>query len=81
VRCSKVTTSAINYGSQAGTIDQKTVELSPVNDDANKTWSKYTPSGAIQLTINNPEAFEAFKPGETYFVDFSQAPAKESDEK
>jgi hypothetical protein len=81
VRCITVKTSASNYGSNAGTIESKQVELGPVADPANSTWSKYTPAGSINLTINNPEAFEAFKPGETYFVDFTPAPAKEADEK
>jgi len=56
------------------------VTLSPVNDPANKTWAKYTPGGSVKLTINNPEAFEQFKIGETFFVDFTPAPATEAEE-
>lgn len=81
VRCVTVKTVASNYGSGAGTIEQNQVELTPVQDPANSTWSKYTPGGSINLTISNPDAFNAFKPGETYFVDFTPAPAKEADEK
>lgn len=61
-------------------VEHKEVELSPVQGPENSTWSKYTPGGSIKLTINNPEAFSAFKIGEYYFVDFTPAPAKEADE-
>jgi hypothetical protein len=33
------------------------------------------------MSIDNPAALEQFKAGEHYFVDFSPAPAAESDEK
>jgi hypothetical protein len=56
------------------------VELAPVSDGANKTWSKYTPSGSISMTIDNPDAVGQFKIGGTYFVDFSPAPENEADE-
>lgn len=49
-------------------------------DDANKTWAKYTPGGRIELTIDNPDAFEYFELGKSYFIDFSDAPAKEVEE-
>lgn len=52
-----------------------------VCDDANKTWAKYTPCGNVEMTIEQPAALEQFKVGEHYFVDFSPAPAAESDEK
>jgi len=81
VRCTVVSKQACNYGNNAGTIEQVKVELTPVMDSGNSTWSKWTPGGSIQLTITNPEAYEQFKPGETYFVDFTPAPAKEADEK
>lgn len=80
MRCTVVAKRAINYGTNAGTIDTTEVELTPVSDDANKTWSKWTPGGSVKLTINNPEAFDQFQPGETYFVDFTPAPQKEADE-
>ena len=56
------------------------VVLTAVNDEANKTWAKYTPSGKIELTIDNPDAYDAFELGKTYFVDFTEAPEKEADE-
>lgn len=56
------------------------VVLNPVTDDANKTWAKYTPGGKIELTIDNPDAYDYFELGKTYFVDFIEAPAKEAEE-
>lgn len=55
------------------------VTLQPVyadgdgDSEANKEWSKYTPSGELRLTITNPEAYEQFKLGKPYYVDFSPA--------
>lgn len=60
--------------------DQSIVKLSAVSDEQNKTWSKWTPGGALEMTINNPAAFEQFKLGQTYFLDFTEAPQKEADE-
>lgn len=54
-----------------------TVHLSAVSDDANKTWAKFTPSGSLQITINNPDAVGFLKLGESYFLDFTVAPAAE----
>ena len=34
------------------------VELSVVNDEANKLWSKYTPQGRIEMHITNPAAVD-----------------------
>jgi hypothetical protein len=79
-RCTNVSTSATNYGSTPGAIEAKTVTLNPVCDEHNKEWSKWTPSGEIKMTINNPAAFDQFTPGECYFVDFTPAPAKAADE-
>jgi hypothetical protein len=50
-----------------------TVEMTPVQGDDNKPWSVYTPSGKIEMTINNPSAYDQFKLGEEYFVDFTPA--------
>lgn len=54
-----------------------TVTLQPVyggkEDGKNAEWSKWTPSGEVKLTITNPLAFEQFKIGRAYFVDFTPA--------
>jgi mannose-6-phosphate isomerase-like protein (cupin superfamily) len=36
------------------------------------TFAKYTPSGEVKLTINNPDLIGKIKPGQTYYVDFTQ---------
>ncbi len=42
-------------------------------NDPNKQWSKWTPSGSVMLTINNPDAQGKFKTNEEYFLDFTPA--------
>lgn len=50
-----------------------TVKLRPVYSDSeeNKTWSKYTPSGDVTMSITNPPAAAAFEVGRDYYVDFT----------
>lgn len=88
VRCKMVCIEKKNQVSQYRQANQTepnkptcTVVLYAVSDDANKTWARYTPCGRVELAIDNPDAYEAFVLGETYFVDFTVAPAKEADEK
>jgi hypothetical protein len=75
-------TEVTDRSSQWGTTSQETheVTLTPVAGEENKTWAKYTPGGSIKLTINNPDAFNQFAIGQTFFVDFSPAPATEAEE-
>lgn len=51
------------------------VKLEAVYDgsDANSSWSKYTPSGTLNMWVTNPQAYEAFEVGQKYFVDFTPA--------
>lgn len=60
--------------------ENEQVDLNAVYDDANKSWSKWTPAGQLRLTINNPDAQGKFKVGKTYFLDITEAPAAEKDE-
>lgn len=80
VRC-KMYVSEKRNSQYPGSKPTTVVKLSAVSGDENKTWSKYTPSGSVELHINNPDAYDAFVLGEAYFVDFTIAPAKEADEK
>lgn len=43
------------------------------DDPANKTWSKYTPSGEVRMVVTNPSAIEAFELGKSYYLDFTPA--------
>lgn len=61
-----------------GSIETKFIRLQPVYgteefDKANKEWSRWTPSGELQMTVTNPEAFNQFKLGVCYYVDLNEA--------
>lgn len=58
-----------------------TVHLGAVTDPANATWAMHSPGGSVSLTISNPDAVGFLKLGESYFIDFSPAPATEAEEK
>lgn len=52
------------------------VELTAANgraDTANAQWSKWTPSGKLTMTINNPGAQGQLKPGNYYMLTLSEA--------
>lgn len=42
-------------------------------DDDNREWSKWTPSGYVEMTVTNPAAFERFEPGKNYLLTFEEA--------
>lgn len=50
----------------------KKVRLTPVTggSDEDKLFWKYTPSGELSMTIDNPPASDMFVPGQTYYLDF-----------
>lgn len=52
-----------------------TVELVPVygSGEENKTWSKYTPSGKIELCITNPDAVAYLELGSEFYLTFEKA--------
>lgn len=58
--------------------DHRKVTLQPVygdgDDAANKEWSKWTPSGNIELTITNPEVWPELTPGACFIVTFERQP-------
>lgn len=59
-----------------GSVEVKVVTLQAVyggkNDGANAQWSKWTPSGELTMSINNPEAYSQFKLGRCYFIDLTE---------
>lgn len=70
----------IQHPPTPGSEPYATVYLQPVfgsyGDGAvNETWSKYTPSGQIVMSITNPDAIEAFEKGRAYFIDFTPVPS------
>ena len=81
VRCKMIVIERKNTFNQwSGTKPTTAVVLYAVSGDENKTWAKHTPSGKIEISIDNPDAYDQFELGKTYFVDSTPAPAKESDE-
>lgn len=48
---------------------------SPEEEDAceSHSYSKASPSAQVHLTITNPRAYEQFKVGDVYYVDFTKA--------
>jgi hypothetical protein len=52
-----------------------TVKLQAVSkaDADNKDWSKWTPSGSLEMGITNPDAISQFELGKAYYLDFTPA--------
>lgn len=42
--------------------------------DENNTYAKFSPSAEFVIQVANPALFDQFKPGESYYVDFTPAP-------
>lgn len=39
----------------------------------NEQWSKYTPSGKLEMSVTNPAAIDKFELGKSYYLDFTPA--------
>jgi hypothetical protein len=49
------------------------IKLSPVCDTTtpeNERFTRYTPSGSIEMTVDNPPASDFLVLGKTFYVDF-----------
>lgn len=56
----------------------KTLRFQAVYDQSteeNRRFTKATPSGSMEMTIDNPAASEQFQLGKYYYADFSPAEA------
>ena len=42
-------------------------------ESEDNTYARYTPSGSLSLTVNNPDLFGKFKPGQKFYLDFTLA--------
>lgn len=60
----------------------RTVKLTAVYSDTpeNKKFFRWTPNGTIEIGVLNPEAWKQFELGKEYYVDFTPAFVRESDE-
>lgn len=62
----------------------KKVNLAPVCADKmgdtpeNNSFTKWTPAGALWMTIDNPHASIQFEPGKDYYLDFTECAPKEA---
>lgn len=48
-------------------------KFGPNGEHEDNVFARYTPSGSLQMTINNPDLLGKFKPGEKYYLDFTKA--------
>lgn len=55
----------------AGDFAEVTLDAT-TDGDGNKSWSKWTPTGEIKMTITVPEAVDQFVPGEFMMVEFNR---------
>jgi hypothetical protein len=53
------------------------VVLQAVSDPVNKGWALATPAGRVELTLDNPDAWGAFRAGQFYYVEFYEAPMRD----
>lgn len=84
VRCKMRVTEVLQGSSEwggGGAITFGRIKLAAVMGKENESWSKATPSGTVEMQITNPAAYNQFKAGDTFFVDFTPAPGTEAEEK
>jgi hypothetical protein len=70
VESSKVTSA---YGGPKP-VESDRIKLSAVTGPGNEDWSKWTPSGDLNIQITNPEAMGQFEVGKDYYIDFTPVP-------
>ncbi len=74
IRAKVICNQVLYSADQNGNKYQEQVKFSAVYGEegtANKQWSKWTPSAQFEMYINNPDAFDKFRVGQFYFVDFT----------
>ena len=77
----KMQVNEVGQNLHEGVVSSLQLKMSPVTSkpfDANgknedNTYSKWTPSGNLELWITNPALFETFRPGQRFYVDFIEA--------
>ena len=45
----------------------------PNGDSEDNTFARFTPSGSLSLMINNPDLLGKIKPGQKFYIDFTEA--------
>lgn len=79
-RIHSVTPPSVEVDPSQATAPAQTVKMYPVSksaaypadgSDEDNTYAKWSPSGSLELTIVNPALSNAFKEGDTFYVDFT----------
>lgn len=73
----KMVLAAVNTSEYGGGIKQTKLRFECRYDDSipeDRRFQKATPTGVIEMQIDNPMALGQFKVGESYYVDFTNAP-------
>lgn len=72
IRCKMSCREIATHGSN-GVVTQEDIRFEAVTGDnsENESWSKATPSGTINISVNNPAAIGQFKLASNYYVDFT----------
>lgn len=47
----------------------------PNGESEDNSFARWTPSGELKLDVTNPDLLGRFKPGQKFYVDFTEAPA------
>jgi len=71
----KFRVASVEYYSEPTFTAMRKVKLYAQMDDGipeNQRYAKLTPSGTIEITIDNPPAAEVFQPGKVFYVDFTE---------
>lgn len=62
-----------------GNVTSVTVDLNATSSRTgkNKAFWEATPSGQLTMTITNPDAYNQFRPGQEFYLDFTLATSPE----
>jgi hypothetical protein len=71
-RCTESAKVTSAYGT-AKPAETNRIKLQAVIGPGNEDWSKWTPSGELNIQISNPDAIDQFEVGKDYFIDFTEA--------
>lgn len=52
-----------------------TTPFGPNGSSEDNTYARFTPMASCQMQITNPDLLGKFKPGDSYYVDFTPVPA------
>lgn len=70
----------VSHGPTSETITMNAVtgteKFGPKGEGENNTFARYTPTASLSLSITNPDLVGKFKVGQTFYADFTEAPAE-----